>query len=711
MKFTNSSKPVWAEGLEKEMNITCGFHAVLKAEKNKRYTITVAASTFYRLYINGDFIMHGPARCAHGFYRADEIDIAKYLKKGDNDIAIEVAGYNINAYQSLDQPSFLRAEVFEEATSVIATGRDDFSCFVLTARRRKIQRFSFQRAFGESYILSPGYDAWRIGKACSKAEKANAVVTNDKRIIPRGIPLNDFTYVTPCATIARGIMKIGPGPKEYRRDTVALNINEVVKGFPENELEIHLSDEVQHFEYTPADTDEKKYAGEISLDSGEYETVALQGEKTGFIGFDVSCTEKSVFYLLMDEIITNGDVDPHRMGCLNIIRFDLEPGDYKFLSFEEFGFKYLKAVCSEGAVKISDLHLREHRYPLPVINRYNGENEALKRIYDAAIESFCQNASDIFMDCPTRERAGWLCDSFFIGRTEHALTGENRMEKLFLENFMLPEKFEYLPDGMLPMCYPSDHNNGNFIPNWAMWFVLEVNAYYNDTGDNALVIALKDRIYALLNYFKRFENQFGLLDRLERWVFVEWSKANELIWEVNHPTNMLYAAVLDTVSAMYGDKDLHDKAEAIRETVRKRSFDGEFFVDNEVRDENGVLKATGERTETCQYYAFYFNVATPESHPELWNKLTNEFGPERMNKVIYPEIYPSNAFMGNYMRLSLLSKYGLKKQCTDEIVGYFDYMAKRTGTLWEHNTELASCNHGFASYAAVLIRELTENLL
>ena len=92
-------------------------------------------------------------------------------------------------------------------------------------------------------------------------------------------------------------------------------------------------------------------------------------------------------------------------------------------------------------------------------------------------------------------------------------------------------------------------------------------------------------------------------------------------------------------------------------------------------------------------------------------KLTNEFGPERMNKGIYPEIYPANAFMGNYMRLSLLSKYGLKEQCTNEIVGYFDYMAKRTGTLWEHNTELASCNHGFASFAAVFIRELTENLL
>ena len=27
---------------------------------------------------------------------------------------------------------------------------------------------------------------------------------------------------------------------------------------------------------------------------------------------------------------------------------------------------------------------------------------------------------------------------------------------------------------MLPMCYPSDHNDGVFIPNWAMWFVVQL---------------------------------------------------------------------------------------------------------------------------------------------------------------------------------------------------------------------------------------------
>ncbi len=35
-------------------------------------------------------------------------------------------------------------------------------------------------------------------------------------------------------------------------------------------------------------------------------------------------------------------------------------------------------------------------------------------------------------------------------------------------------------------------------------------------------------------------------------------------------------------------------------------------------------------------------------------------------------------------------------------------MAELTGTLWEHKNTFASCNHGFASYVAVLIYEAEE---
>ena len=119
----------------------------------------------------------------------------------------------------------------------------------------------------------------------------------------------------------------------------------------------------------------------------------------------------------------------------------------------------------------------QYQHPAPEFQIRLPEQKQLREIADAAVRTYRQNALDLFMDCPSRERAGWLCDSFFTARTEHALTGQCTVEKAFLENFLLAERFAHLPDGMLPMCYPADHYDGNFIPNWAMWFVLELEEY------------------------------------------------------------------------------------------------------------------------------------------------------------------------------------------------------------------------------------------
>ena len=62
--------------------------------------------------------------------------------------------------------------------------------------------------------------------------------------------------------------------------------------------------------------------------------------------------------------------------------------------------------------------------------------------------------------------------------------------------------------------------------------------------------------------------------------------------------------------------------------MRQQSYDGQFFVDNAVL-KDGKFVPTHNRTETCQYYAFFFGVATPETYPHLFKTLRDEFGPKR----------------------------------------------------------------------------------
>jgi len=142
-------------------------------------------------------------------------------------------------------------------------------------------------------------------------------------------------------------------------------------------------------------------------------------------------------------------------------------------------------------------------------------------------------------------------------------------------------------------------------------------------------------------------------------------------------------------------------------TDARQSYDGSFFVDNAVR-ESGVLRATRNRSEVCQYFAFYFGVATPGSHPELRQILLEQFGPQREKTKAFPEIYPANAFVGNMLRLEILSRYGQTQRILDESVDYLLYMEERAGTLWENIDTRASCDHGFASH---IVRTLYWGLL
>ena len=709
--FFVAAKPVWAKGRELEKNLMCGFRTVFHWDGKYEVIFRVTASSVYRFFVNGEFIGAGPARGPHGFYRVDEWSLKSCAAGGMNVLAVEVAGYNINSFSWIDQPSFLQAEITCGGRVLGATGTSggsgvngtsgfsgSFTAGIVREHVQKVQRYSFQRPFAESWQMTSGFDAWRRDPEI-ELPFVETCQTKNKALITRSLPAFTFPVWEARSVVEMGTALRRAVPKDTCMDFTLKNIGEKLKGYKESELEVYLTDEALAIET------HRCCAGgslPLSLEKNSYSLFDFGIDKTGFIGLDISCSEAAEIYLMFDEILTDGDVDFTRMDCCNVIKYQLDAGRYSLLSFEPYTMKYLKIAVLGSASTIYKAFLSENICPVSIDASYEGGNDNLRKIFNAAVETFRQNCTDIYMDCPSRERAGWLCDSFFTSRVEYALTGASRVERNFLENFLLPEKFEFLPDGMLPMCYPSDHNDEKFIPNWALWFVVELEEYLVRSGDKTLVDAFKAKVYRLFDYFRPFLNEYGLLEKLEGWVFVEWSKANDLVQDVNFPTNMLYAGALGAAGRLYGDEAMLKQASEIRKTIREKSFDGTFFVDNAVRKGKELI-LSGERTETCQYYAFFFNIATPPSHEKLWGILTEIFGPQRKKTGAFPEIYPSNAFIGNYLRLDILLENGLREKLLKEIDGYFSYMAEKTGTLWENDTDYASCNHGFASYAAYLL--------
>ena len=688
--------PVWQDGAEKVMNRTLLFKYSLDGTFQKDCSLSIAASSSFIVSVNGNIIAKGPARCAHGYYMVDTYPLDSLLESSKNLIEIKVSGYNVNSFEYLNQPSFICAEITSKDNVIAYTDEacTGFIPYVYTDRIEKVQRYSFQRTFTEAYRLS--------GKELSLAKLS---VYKEKNFIERDIPYGDYTHLYPSDKIEKGHFTYSDKERYYNSREIC-GISDIFFGYRPEELEFASYINVGKMDFSSA---ESIVTGSFPLDlqSETYADLDMKKNYTGLISIDFECTSDGILYLLFDEIKNDGILNPFRLGCSNIVSLCCNKGSYSLVTEEAYVMQYLRLCASGGDFIIKDVHLIEIAFPESKISaRFISNDPEMKKIYDAAKESFKANTVDIFMDCPSRERAGWLCDSFFTARCESVLTGEFSVEKAFLRNFILPDKFEFIPSGMLPMCYPSDHNDGVFIPNWAMWYGIELCEYYERSGDLDLVLDAKNRIYALLDYFSRFENEYSLLENLESWIFIEWSKSNDLVRDVSFGTNMLYSYLLKRIGALYGDNSLKEKAEKIKNAVNELSMtESGFYCDNAIR-RDGKLVLSGERTESVQYYAFFCDIATPDDHGWLWTTLVNDFGYDRPTTGKYPEIYPANAFIGNYLRLELLNRYGYKDALYDNILGYFTYMADKTGTLWENTGDYASCNHGFASHVIYWMKSL-----
>lgn len=686
--------PVWAKQKEKEIHERVQFKGIIETYGEKDVSLKLATSGIYHVYVNGKFVAYGPARAGKGYFCVDELQLTQWVREGRNVIVIEVCGYYSTSFYVQKQPSFLMAELYMSGNPVLWTG-EHFSARVNPEYIRKTQRYSYQRPMVEAYRILPE-DTYLTDEIAGlePLERAEAGI-----YLKRKAPYPQYE-ITPAEEISSGRVE-KKVPETYYRDRSIVNIGQALSGFPIEELEVLVTDECQRMRFVPG---AELCQGRLAADT--YAVYSLPYNVTGMVKMSVDCEEAASLYVLFDEILSDGKVDFLRNDCADVVKYELPKGSHELQFFEVYTMKYIQVVVMGGACEIKWLGMVEYKHPA-VQYDISGFEPRIREIADAAIETFRQNSVDLFTDCPSRERAGWLCDSFFTARAEHCLTGENVMERCFLENFLCEKAYDGIPEGMLPMCYPADHLSGEFIPNWALWLVIELEDFVTRTGDRAFAERFRDKVKRLLAYFEPFENEDGLLENLEGWIFVEWSKANELVQDVNYPTNMLYCKALSAAGSLYGRTDLSEKAEHLKTEILKQSFDGTFFTDNAVR-KDGVLTTSGECTEVCQYYVFFFGIATKESHPGLYEILLNDFGPDRDVKRVYPEIYPANAFIGNYLRLDILMQYGAYERVYENIIGYFGYMAERTGTLWEYVGTNASCNHGFASYVICWLDRLKE---
>ena len=681
---------VWAEGQKNQMNRAFAF--VLDLGKKQMGEICLSAASCYKVIADGKLMGFGPNRTAHGYARAAVYPFnAQY-------ITVEVQSHFVPNFCWVKREPFFACVLKTESGKEYFA--EDFNCFALSDRVQKVRRYSFQRGFCETYINEKD----RTALYFCKPQNAFPRVKTEKAELPHLLPsetLNPaLSEIFAEKVIDSGYCKTSPEIAVYVDRTETL-IGTVIEGFKRSEWQDFSTDEISRITYL---------SGAKSGDYA-YETLDFSRIVTGIVEVEIIAGNAGEVFFAFDEILSDEKlktIKPFRGGTANVFKWTVKKaGVYNLSAFEPYAFRYANVITSAG-VK-ANVKVRAYENPEAGKMLFECDDKKIERIMEAARHTFAHNAVDLLTDCPSRERAGWLSDSFFSSVAERVFTGDNKVERAFLQNYILADKSGH-PKGMIPRCYPADYyEEDGFIPNWSLWYILEIYKYFTQYGYDETVEKSRANVEGILNYFVDFENEFGVLEDLKGWIFVEWSAANnsDHINGINVPSNACYYASLLAAAKVYGIKGLKEKAEKVKDYLLKNAYVDGFFVDNLIRNEKGDIIPTENYTETCQYYMFFFKCADKHTHKELFDKMLNEYGKSDSSasggNPVKKQLTPSNMIYGVYMRLELLMREQKRVELLNECVRYFYDMTQKTGTLWENNTASASCDHGFASYVSRFI--------
>ncbi len=378
MEFIKA-KPIWIEGMEKEMNFQAGFKAKLTKEPEKSYQLKITVAYIYRLFINGEFVCYGPARAPHGYARVDRIDITPKLKEGKNVIAIETVGYNVNSYYLLNQPAFICCEVEMDSKAVLATGYD-FNGFRLYERIQKCHRYSFQRPFP---------DVWKISRESARYNwqteeipfESTQLVDVDIKFLERDSQMPDFDISLPGKFVERGILESCDVPEAVKNYKCCKDPDEAFPGFPTEEIE--SAPLLDYYKNKKIKVESIAPDSEVVIREGEYALVDMSRNYIGFLKMQLVAHKNSNVIIAMDEVLKEGAPDPVvKMGTNAIAGYYLDESidTYDLETFECYGFRYALVMVTNGEIVLKNLAVREYVYPMRDVPEVDTDDEVLKNI-------------------------------------------------------------------------------------------------------------------------------------------------------------------------------------------------------------------------------------------------------------------------------------------------------------------------------------------
>jgi len=581
--------------------------AVRPAEAHLR----ICADTHYRLHLNGTLVGTGPVRGSTTLLYFDCHQVAHLLHPGENTLFVEV-------YFQGDQNfchNALQPALWLEIPGMVATDTT-----------WETQYSPEWLAGTPHFTMQSGYGVFRDYRKAALREDGwqNAVPADHAGLLSKQLRANPLP----------------PMQRWSRRPVEAISLFAVPQTLPAKALtEIpDLLWSEPHDTLPPGRIDNPGallQPGECCVlhpsDAGIGFILDFEEEISGRLELQVEAPAGTTVQLAYGEMLHDGRLKTKYNSDYHFTdSFVLKEGlNTVTTDFIQRGFRMVMVTIRDfqGDVRILDIQGCNERYPFTAVGSFFCSDHKLNRIQQICQNSLSACASDVFMDCPWRERAFWVNDLIVNSLANLHCHGATELHRHCLELVFSQPHPTKLLSAVVPIPAMKGMPDFIFAPT-NLFMMLILRDYWLFSGDDTTTRTYLPHIRRILDALWTLADDEGILRSAgdtAAWNFYDWSfELNN--YSCNGTRESLLSSLYIIAAKAYLDvgKQLGDCDDVTADELRRRialtarHFEARFATGDNGRIQDEVqLRDTKALTRISTQLSHALWLLTGEASPKM----------------------------------------------------------------------------------------------
>ncbi len=466
-------------------------------DQPEKFVIHVSGDNRYRLYVNGTEVCNGPARGDLANWFFETIDIARWLRTGENVLAAVV--WNFGEYQPLAQMSY--------QTAFLVQGNESEEAVVNTGGTWKVvKNEAYQPPLSRPprTVVGPGEivhsnkypygwevidyndEQWLTPRVLMRGTPDGQFTSWDWNLIPREIPMMEYKFqrITEVEraenTIVGKQFLLGKAPLVVSANseiTVLLDQTYLTTAYPELVVSGGKGSSIKI-----------DYAESLADADG------IKGNRNETAG-------KTMLSYYSDLFWPDGAKERR----------------YQPLWFRTYRYLELTVKTADEPLTINDIYGYFTAYPFEEKARFASDNPDLQKIWEIGWRTARLCAGETYYDCPYYEQLQYVGDTRIQALISLYVAGDDRLMRNAIDQF----HNSLLPSGLTQSRFPS--HQPQVIPPFSLIWIYMVHDYWVHCDDITFVKKQLNGVRNVLYWYEQQIAENGMLGPMDWWNFVDWS--------------------------------------------------------------------------------------------------------------------------------------------------------------------------------------------